>query len=93
MTTLGAMRCWSACQARRRGDSARPCWRVADGQAGVSGRTAVADLACDEGCPLPSFRLDCARSISNWMRNPWQPTLQDAALRELAMAERVDENG
>lgn len=47
----------------------------------------------DEGAALAEFQARLRALDPELDAQPLQPTLQDTALRELAMAERVDENG
>ncbi|MDG4596325.1 MAG: ABC transporter ATP-binding protein [Candidatus Contendobacter sp.] len=47
----------------------------------------------DAGGSLTEFREQLRTLDPDLDTQPLQPTLQDAALRELAMAERIDENG
>ncbi|MDS4029088.1 MAG: ABC transporter ATP-binding protein [Candidatus Contendobacter sp.] len=47
----------------------------------------------DAGGSLTEFREQLRALDPDLDTQPLQPTLQDAALRELAMAERIDENG
>ena len=47
----------------------------------------------DAGGSLTEFREQLRALDPDLDTQPLQPTLQDAALRELAMAEHIDENG